>query len=209
MGKLISKLKSRRVWTTIIVVFLGFFLTFTSIVIYQTFTSLKEFERITENVENKEWERALLDIDNYLKNHAFSLKSNEVKKMLPYIGERVRRDRFKELINMAQLSEGEEDTLFLVLWEAGFTDIGGVRFSEGDVNEYKILNIVIRNGDALVHYRARKIQSIVYRVWGMWNSEEAYTDFNLFNDEKGFLMSVSEVEVKIDDYYKAINNQND
>jgi transcriptional regulator with XRE-family HTH domain len=203
--------RSTRLWKVMLVM-LVFALIFARPVLtfYQNQASAKMYNRISVNIKDDNWYDVIRDADYYLSHYYGASKYNEIHEILPIAQDKFARLNFGDLMKQSGLTNGELDTLFLVMKNIGIDPFGSVMFPKGDINterEFIVGYLSDQNlGSLIVDYRNRTITRLTIAS-SIMNGNEPFTYFTLYTDTEGFLMTYDDVKSIIDAYYEKLNNQ--
>jgi len=175
---------------------------------YQDQTSQKLYTTILETSKNEDWDHVIYQTTDYLKKYYGSSHYNEMIVLQMEASEKFSCKNLSQLMTNSNLTKGEITTLFVLLKKLGFDYFGSVTYFSGEVVTEGTLHIgyLSKNlGPLVVDYKDRKIERI-YIAAPIMNGDVPETDFVLFSDQEGILMTYSDVDREIKEILDRINN---
>jgi len=176
---------------------------------YQDRASQSVYTTILETSENEDWYHVISQTTDYLKKYYGSSHYNEMKVLQMEASEKFACQNLSQLMKNSNLTQGEITTLFTLLKILGFDYFGSVVYVSGEVVTEGTLHIgyLSKNlGPLVIDYRDRKIARI-YIAANIMNGNEPVTDFILFTDQDGILMSYNDVDREIKEIIDRFNYQ--
>ncbi len=203
--------RSIRLWQVLLVVFIVLGIgAKPALTWYQDQASEKLYATILDAVDSEDWYKVGYLTGDFLGEYYGSSHYDELKVLNLEASEKFSRQNLGQLMINSTLSTGEIDTLFVLLKELGFNFYGSVTYFSGDINTQGTLLMGYtspRNlGNLVVNYEARKIVRI-YIAAPFMNGDIPETDFVLFTDQQGILMTYSDVEVETQKILDRLNNR--
>lgn len=176
---------------------------------YQDKKSAVSYENILKFAHEDNWFGVLNGTDNFLGKYYGSSHYEEMKTLNILAQEKWARQNFGQLMTMSTLSPGEVDLLFVLLQKLGFQYFGAISYPKGDINIKQTLMISPlddhSSGYLIVNYENRKISRIYYSA-PLMNGDIPETDFDLYTEDEGILMTYSNVKSEIQKILDKMNN---
>lgn len=177
--------------------------------LFQDQASQKLYTAILETSENEDWYHVIYQTTDYLKKYYGSSHYNEMKVLQMEASEKFACQNLSQLMTNSNLTQGEITTLFVLLKKLGFDYFGSVAYFSGEVVTEGTLHIgyLSKNlGPLVIDYRDRKIDRI-YIAAPIMNGDVPETDFILFSDQEGILMTYNDVDREIKEIMDKFNSQ--
>ncbi len=204
--------RSIRLWQVLLVVFIVLGICAKpALNWYQDQASKKLYATILDAVDREDWYTVANVTGDFIGKYYGSSHYAEMKVLNSEASEKFSRHNLGQLMINSTLSTGEIDTLFVLLKKLGFDFYGSVTYFSGDINTKGTLlmgyiSSSLKNlGNLVVDYEARKIVRI-YIAAPLMDGNIPETDFVLFTDQQGILMTYSDVEVEIQIILDRLNN---
>ncbi len=176
---------------------------------YQDRASQSLYTTILETSENEDWYHVISQTTDYLEKYYGSSHYNKMKVLQMEASEKFACQNLSQLMKNSNLTQGEITTLFTLLKILGFDYFGSVAYVFGEVVTEGTLHIgyLSKNlGPLVVDYKNRRIERI-YIAAPIMNGDVPETDFILFTDQDGILMSYNDVDREIKEILDRFNYQ--
>lgn len=176
--------------------------------VYQDQKSAVSYENIKKSVIADDWFGVVNGACDFGARYFGSSHVEEMNLLCITAQEKWARQNFGQLIARSTLSTGEVDILFVLLQKLGFQYYGGISYPNGDINLKQTLMISPlfddSSGYLIVNYENRKIDRIYFSAPFM-NGDIPETDFDLYTEDGGILMTYSEVKSEIQKILDKMN----
>ena len=176
---------------------------------YQDQASQNLYTTILETSESEDWYHVIYQTTDYLKKYYGSSHYNEMKVLQMEASEKFACQNLSQLMTNSNLTQGEITTLLTLLKKLGFDYFGSVAYFSGEVVTDGTLHIgyLSKNlGPLVVDYKDRKIDRI-YIAAPIMNGDVPETDFILFSDQEGILMTYNDVDREIKEIWDRFDYQ--
>lgn len=177
--------------------------------VYQDQKSAVSYENIKKSVITDYWFGVVNGACDFGARYFGSSHVDEMNLLCITAQEKWARQNFGQLMTMSTLSTGEVDILFVLLQKLGFQNYGATSYPKGDINVKQTLMISPlfddSSGYLIVNYENRKIDRIYFTAPFM-NGDIPETDFDLYTEDEGILMTYTEVKSEIQKILDKMNN---